>query len=408
MSDTRATFTTFEESTREEWAEIMRQIPATQAMAAHNVVDQLRMLDRDHGGFPVSRLEHSLQTATRAEQDGRDEEYVLCALLHDIGDTLAPFNHPSIAAGIVKPFVSEAHHWMVEHHGIFQGYYFWHHIGIDRNTRDRYRDSPYYDFTEEFCAKYDQVAFDPDFVSAPARALRADHQAVHGAERVRRLVPRLHGRVMRTAPLSARRLGALVAIGAVLLLGAGAVGGGIAKRRSLFAFDGVVWGRDTVVVRVDEGSGAVAAGIALAVVTAMVAVAFGVWVLIRRTLQPTPEARTRWLAALGACVVLGIGGLVAGWASTTTDDGVTASSVATYLVNEGGAVGADLPTGYVPSPRVSGTPPGGAAGARRVHGRRHGVLGGDHRPDAAGGRCADRADAALRLTALRARRGRRP
>ena len=109
-------------------------------MAADNIVEQMRMLERDHGGFPVSRLEHSLQTASRAENDGRDEEYVLCALLHDIGDTLAPYNHPSIAAGIVKPFVSEANHWMVEHHGIFQGYYFWHHLGMDRNTRDQYRD----------------------------------------------------------------------------------------------------------------------------------------------------------------------------------------------------------------------------------------------------------------------------
>jgi predicted HD phosphohydrolase len=173
MSDAavRASFTTFEHSTREEWAEIMRQIPTTQAMAAHNVIEQLRMLGRDHGGFPVSRLEHSLQTATRAAEDGRDDEYVLCALVHDIGDTLAPFNHPSIAAGIVKPFVSEAHHWMVEHHGIFQGYYFWHHIGLDRDTRDRYRDSPYYELTEEFCAKYDQTAFDPDYVSAPLEPL---------------------------------------------------------------------------------------------------------------------------------------------------------------------------------------------------------------------------------------------
>jgi predicted HD phosphohydrolase len=169
MSDAavRAGFTTFEESTREEWSEIMRHIPATQAMAAYNVVEQLRLLASDHGGFPVSRLEHSLQTATRAEEDGRDDEYVLCALLHDIGDTLAPFNHPAIAAGLLKPFVSEAHHWMVEHHGIFQGYYFWHHIGLDRDTRDRYRDSPYYELTEEFCAKYDQTAFDPDYVSAP-------------------------------------------------------------------------------------------------------------------------------------------------------------------------------------------------------------------------------------------------
>ncbi len=96
------------------------------------------MLERDHGGFPVTRLEHSLQTATMAEEDGRDAEYVLCALLHDIGDTLAPYNHPDIAAGILKPFVSPANHWMVQHHGIFQGYYFWHHIGLDRDARENF------------------------------------------------------------------------------------------------------------------------------------------------------------------------------------------------------------------------------------------------------------------------------
>ena len=163
----RATFTKFEESTQEEWAQIIGQLPVTQAMAGENVITQLELLGRDHGGFPVSRLEHSLQTATRAEQDGRDEEYVLCALLHDIGDTLAPYNHPTIAAGLLKPFVSEANHWMVEHHGIFQGYYFWHYIGANRNARDAYKDSPYYDLAEEFCAKYDQTAFDPDYVSAP-------------------------------------------------------------------------------------------------------------------------------------------------------------------------------------------------------------------------------------------------
>ncbi len=166
-SELRATFTSFEGSTREDWSLIASQLPVTQAMAGENIIEQMRMLARDHGGFPVSRLEHSLQTATRAEQDGHDEEYVLCALLHDIGDTLSPYNHPAIAAAIVKPFVSEANHWMVEHHGIFQGYYFWHHIGMDRNTRDQFAGSPYYEHTEEFCAKYDQTAFDPDFVSAP-------------------------------------------------------------------------------------------------------------------------------------------------------------------------------------------------------------------------------------------------
>ncbi|HET6917133.1 MAG TPA: HD domain-containing protein [Acidimicrobiales bacterium] len=166
-SSTRAKFKTFEESTAEDWALISPQLNVTQSFVPDRVLSLLRDLKADHGGFPVDRLEHSLQTATRAERDGRDEEYVLCALLHDIGDTLSPFNHPSIAADILRPFVSEANHWMVEKHGIFQGYYFWHHIGMDRNTREQYRDSPYFEYTEEFCAKYDQTAFDSDYRSEP-------------------------------------------------------------------------------------------------------------------------------------------------------------------------------------------------------------------------------------------------
>ncbi len=136
-------------------------------MVADRVIGLLRDLEFDHGGFPVNRLEHSLQTATRAERDGRDDEYVFCALIHDIGDTLSPFNHPEIAAAIVKPFVSEANHFMVKHHGEFQGYYFWHYLGMDQNARDKHRDSGHFEHTEEFCAKYDQTAFDADYVSNP-------------------------------------------------------------------------------------------------------------------------------------------------------------------------------------------------------------------------------------------------
>jgi predicted HD phosphohydrolase len=163
----RATFRSFEESTAEDWALITPQLAITQSLVADRVIELLRALAFDHGGFPVDRLEHSLQTATRAERDGRDDEYVLCALLHDIGDTLTPYNHPSIAAGILKPFVSEANHFMVANHGEFQGYYFWHYLGGDRNARDAHRDSPYFDHTAEFCAKYDQTAFDPDYRSNP-------------------------------------------------------------------------------------------------------------------------------------------------------------------------------------------------------------------------------------------------
>ena len=162
----RASFTSFEESTKDDWSLIMSQRGELEGSLPDRILEQMEHLRNDYGGFPVDRLEHSVQTATRAEKDGRDDEYVLCALLHDVGDPLAPFNHPEIAAAIVKPFVSEANHWMVEHHGIFQGYYFWHHIGLDRNTRDRFSNH-HYDRCEEFCAEYDGPAFDPNYQSNP-------------------------------------------------------------------------------------------------------------------------------------------------------------------------------------------------------------------------------------------------
>src|SRR5262249_21419386 len=103
----------------------------------------------------------SLQTATRAQRDGRDEEYIVCALLHDIGDTIASANHSELAATVLQPFVSEENHWIVEHHGVFQGYYFFHHLGLDRNAREAYRGHP------AFGALYDQNSFDPGYDTLP-------------------------------------------------------------------------------------------------------------------------------------------------------------------------------------------------------------------------------------------------
>lgn len=164
---TRASFTTFEESTADDWALIAPQLEVTQSHVADRVIGLLRDLQFDHGGFPVDRLEHSLQTATRAERAGEDDEYVFCALVHDIGDTLSPYNHPDIAAGIVKPFVSDANYFMVKNHGIFQGYYFWHHLGMDRDAREQFRGHEHFEYTEKFCAEYDQTAFDASYRSNP-------------------------------------------------------------------------------------------------------------------------------------------------------------------------------------------------------------------------------------------------
>lgn len=163
----RAKFRAMTEGTQEDWAIISGEYMAHASHNADRVLDHLRLLKGDFGGFPVDRLEHSLQTATRAHRDGRDEQYVVMALLHDIGDTLGAYNHPDIAAAIIKPFVSEEIHWICQNHGIFQGYYYFHYIGADRNMRDGFRDHPYFDACAEFCEKYDQAAFDPDYDSEP-------------------------------------------------------------------------------------------------------------------------------------------------------------------------------------------------------------------------------------------------
>ncbi len=162
-----ATFHDMAESTQEDWTAIMTHMAPFSKSGGKRVLDHLRLLDGDFGGFPVDRLTHCLQTATRAHRDGRGEDYVVMALLHDIGDTLGAYNHPDIAAAILKPFVSEELHWIVQHHGIFQGVNFFHHIGLDRNMRDKFMDHEHAAACAEFIEKYDCPAFDPDYDSLP-------------------------------------------------------------------------------------------------------------------------------------------------------------------------------------------------------------------------------------------------
>jgi predicted HD phosphohydrolase len=166
-SEALAHFTRMEDGTKEDYEILERaQQPFVQELA-DRVLEHLRQLGGSYGGMLVDRLTHSLQTATRAHRDGRDDEYVVCALLHDIGDLLASHNHADLAAAILKPFVSEQNLWIVQHHAIFQGYYFWHHLGADRNAREKYRDHAYFADTAEFCARYDQCSFDPDYDTLP-------------------------------------------------------------------------------------------------------------------------------------------------------------------------------------------------------------------------------------------------
>ena len=158
----RPGFKSLSTSSAEDWQHICDETRRFFAGLPDRILAHLRLLDSDYGGFPVDRLQHSLQTAELAASAGCDDEYVVCALLHDIGDTLGSANHPDVAAAILYPYVTEANHWMIKHHGIFQGYNFFHHLGMDRNMRDAYRGTPFYDQTEEFIAKYDDPAFDAD------------------------------------------------------------------------------------------------------------------------------------------------------------------------------------------------------------------------------------------------------
>ena len=116
-------------------------------------------------GYQVTRLEHSLQTATRALNDKADEEMIVAALFHDIGDELAPLNHSEYAGTVLKPYVNEKTHWIIEKHGEFQMYYYAHHLGDNRNERDKYKGHKYYKDTIDFCENWDQKSFDPNYKS---------------------------------------------------------------------------------------------------------------------------------------------------------------------------------------------------------------------------------------------------
>ncbi len=137
------------------------------AALADRVLAALRRLDHSLEGYQVSRLGHSLQAATRAASDGADEELIVAALLHDVGDELAPCNHSEIAAAILRPYVRAEVTWIVEQHGLFQTYYYAHHLGGDRNQRERFRQHPWYEACSSFCERWDQASFDPDYPTRP-------------------------------------------------------------------------------------------------------------------------------------------------------------------------------------------------------------------------------------------------
>ena len=118
-------------------------------------------------GFAVDQLTHCLQTATRAERAGADDEVVIASLCHDIGKAVSVPNHPRIAAEILKPYVRDDVYWMILVHQDFQGRHYYHHFGGDPNARDQYQGHPAFELAERFADEWDQAAFDPDYDTLP-------------------------------------------------------------------------------------------------------------------------------------------------------------------------------------------------------------------------------------------------
>lgn len=157
-------FTEMKQGTYEDYQLLHELEKPFLALTADRVLEELRRQgDVTLEGYKITRLDHALQSATRAHREGADIDWVVGALLHDIGDGLAPQNHDRMSAEVIRPFVREEVSWVVEHHGIFQMLYYGHHYGWDRNARDQFKDHPSFDACAEFCERWDQSSFDPDY-----------------------------------------------------------------------------------------------------------------------------------------------------------------------------------------------------------------------------------------------------
>ncbi|UUX50705.1 HD domain-containing protein [Nisaea acidiphila] len=172
-------FTQMKDGTKEDYELLDRLEEPYRAGTADRLLTELAAQAEDTlAGYKITRLEHGLQSATRARRDGADIDWVVAALLHDIGDRLAPQNHDRMAAEILRPFVREEVSWVVEHHGLFQSYYYGHHYGWDRNARDRFKDHPCFASCADFCERWDQSSFDPAYESDSLESFVEDVRTV--------------------------------------------------------------------------------------------------------------------------------------------------------------------------------------------------------------------------------------
>ena len=164
----KVSFTAMKDGTREDYEILAELEKPFLALTADRILQELRRSGEiTLEGYQITRLEHALQSGTRAIRDGADIDWIVGALLHDIGDGLAPQNHDRMSAEIIRPFVRWDVAWTVEHHGIFQMLYYAHHYNWDRNARDRFRDHPLFKSCEDFCERWDQSSFDPEYPIEP-------------------------------------------------------------------------------------------------------------------------------------------------------------------------------------------------------------------------------------------------
>jgi predicted HD phosphohydrolase len=163
----KVNFTSMENGTSEEYSFLDTLENQYKADLPKRLISALRNLNSSLSGYQISRLEHSLQGATRAYHAKEDLEIIMAILFHDIGDELAPYSHSEMAASVLRPFVSEKVYWIIKHHGVFQMYYYAHHTGGDKDAREVFADSPWYEDAIQFCHKYDQNCFDPEYDSMP-------------------------------------------------------------------------------------------------------------------------------------------------------------------------------------------------------------------------------------------------
>ena len=171
-------FTAMKDGDKEDYDFLTEHEVAYTKGTADRLLTALETLDEGLSGYKVTRLGHSLQSATRAWRDGADTDWLVSTLLHDIGDIFAPYNHDEYAASILKPFVREQCTWVVEKHGDFQMIYYGDHVGANPHKRDAYKGHPYFDDCATFCERWDQSSFDPDYDSLPLDHFRDMVRAV--------------------------------------------------------------------------------------------------------------------------------------------------------------------------------------------------------------------------------------